>query len=81
MHKYGITLSEYEALLVKQCGLCAVCGNSLPTYPCVDHNHITGVVRALLCNDCNVLIGMAHEDIRILECAIAYIGEHALTNK
>lgn len=52
--KYGITLAQYEAMLESQGGVCALCGkhptkNSL----CVDHSHVTGRVRGLLCYFCN----------------------------
>ena len=51
---YGITLAQYEEMLEKQGGVCALCGkhpskNSL----CVDHSHVTGRVRGLLCYFCN----------------------------
>lgn len=49
--KYGITFEEYKEMFDKQAGLCAICG--LPETNgkslAVDHCHITGKVRALLC--------------------------------
>ena len=56
---YGITPKEYESMLVKQNGLCFICGNP-PTGRFslgVDHNHVTSEVRVLLCSGCNWLAG------------------------
>jgi len=55
---YGITLDEYEDMLRAQHGMCAMCGHADPKRSlCVDHNHGTGNVRALLCHDCNKALG------------------------
>lgn len=59
--KFGITPEEYDAMLHKQRGKCAICrqpekvvGKSLA----VDHDHKTGKVRGLLCGSCNQLLGI-----------------------
>ena len=65
-HRYGIDHAGYAALLTRQDGRCAVC-RELPVSDvnmpkhwngilCVDHDHATGVVRGLLCNDCNLML-------------------------
>lgn len=74
--KYGITLEEWDALLAKQGGGCAVCG--APHDPNggrlhVDHCHDTGRVRGLLCMVCNRLVGAAKDDPERLEKAAAYL--------
>lgn len=54
--KYGINSSDYEELLIKQNGNCALCPKteSRPGYKlAVDHCHSTGKVRGLLCYECN----------------------------
>ncbi len=43
------------------------------TGPNVDHCHETGVVRGLLCGNCNVFIGLAKEDVQTLAKAIDYL--------
>lgn len=64
--KYGITLEEYDELFDQQNGVCAICG--LPERKryrntdtivrlSVDHSHVTGEVRGLLCYSCNYKLG------------------------
>ena len=40
----------------------------------IDHNHVTGEIRGLLCNACNKGIGFLNDDIRLLKNAIKYLG-------
>src|SRR5438094_9480440 len=53
--KFGISLEQYEEMLAKQGGVCAICGAPPPegTSLHVDHDHETGEVRGLLCFPCN----------------------------
>ena len=52
--RYGITIEQYEALLVKQNGKCAVCERTCKLV--VDHDHLANKVRGLLCHRCNSLM-------------------------
>lgn len=45
------------------------------TKACIDHNHVTGEIRALLCNLCNVSIGAMRESPKIARAAAEYL-EH-----
>lgn len=75
--RYGITITEYQALLVAQQGCCAICGQDNFDYPlAVDHNHDTGVVRALLCKNCNLAIGLFKESPELIRNAANYIESH-----
>lgn len=47
---------------------------------CVDHNHVTGAIRELLCSSCNIMIGKAMDDICILSNAIDYLIKHKISN-
>lgn len=74
--RYGISLRQYEKLLEKQSGVCAICGrhqaefkNSLD----VDHNHETGKVRGLLCPSCNRGLGNFKDNRGILIKAVQYL--------
>lgn len=66
----------------KQNRLCAICGNPETriirgkSILSVDHNHKTGKVRALLCNNCNQGIGKLKDNIDILKLAIEYLEKH-----
>ncbi len=68
---YGLSPQQFETMVIAQNGECAGgCGR-----PCthVDHNHITGKVRGLLCHKCNVSIGMADEDSNRLQTLADYV--------
>jgi hypothetical protein len=59
--RYGITQEQYEEMLSEQNGGCAICGITEATNGrrlAVDHDHQTGEVRGLLCNNCNVAVGI-----------------------
>jgi hypothetical protein len=73
--KYGITLEEYEAMLEAQGYRCLICNDKLmPGFKThVDHNHVTGRVRGLLCHPCNVAIGFMREDVRIVKRILGYL--------
>lgn len=77
--KFGITHEQYDAMLVKQGGRCAICrvlSTESPKRFHVDHNHATGVVRGLLCYRCNTGLGVFLDDISRLKSAIKYLKEH-----
>lgn len=75
-HKYGITSSEYDEMLLRQGGVCAICreacvsGRALA----VDHCHETKSVRGLLCGRCNIGIGQFRDDRNLLGEAIRYLN-------
>jgi hypothetical protein len=58
--KYGISRAQYDTLLAKQDGKCALCRcpPKLGKKLVVDHNHKTGMVRGLLCDGCNRALGL-----------------------
>lgn len=57
--EYGISLADYDRMFAEQKGLCKACGKK--TKLVVDHDHVTNKVRGLLCHQCNVIAGMAHD--------------------
>jgi hypothetical protein len=71
---YGISPAEYDALLAKQGGACAICRKRAKGRLCVDHCHVTGTVRGLLCNECNCALGYLKDDQASLVAALAYLG-------
>lgn len=75
---YGITLDDYNRMFQEQNGCCKICGKhqqDLKASLHVDHNHMTGKVRGLLCHHCNVGIGHFEDNIVLLSNAITYLGE------
>ena len=58
-YTYGITLADYDEMLEQQHGVCVICGgvNFAGQRLCVDHDHVTGEVRGLLCHNCNLKLG------------------------
>ena len=71
---YGISAAEYDALLAKQGGVCAICRKRSKERLCVDHCHLTGTIRGLLCHACNLALGSLKEDQPSLVAALAYLG-------
>ena len=78
--KYGLAVERYDEMLAQQDGLCAICGK--PPKPDgtraasrlhVDHDHETGQVRRLLCNNCNRALGYFGDDVATLTSALHYL--------
>lgn len=74
---YNITLEDCDTLFQLQGGVCAICGkpetSAKVSNLAVDHNHINGSIRGLLCNKCNRGLGYFEDDITILSKAIEYL--------
>lgn len=58
--RYGLTIDAYNAKLVEQDGVCAICRGEMKR-PCVDHDHITGATRGILCHRCNIRLPVQEE--------------------
>ena len=78
VRKYGITLEEYEAILVAQNYLCCICEIDLRTTKAdTDHCHATGKVRGILCHNCNLAIGLLKDDPKFCISAGEYLSKHS----
>ena len=80
---FGIALIDYDKMWHDQNGLCAVCGEpetatlrGIVKHLSVDHNHETGRVRALLCNNCNCSLGFAEDSVERLISLAEYLKRH-----
>lgn len=72
---FGITLDEFEVMLKKQNGVCAICKTKPEEkHLAVDHCHNSNKVRALLCGNCNRGLGMFKNDIALMQKAIDYLN-------
>lgn len=73
--RYGISLEQYESMLALQKGACAICKkeNSGKKMFHVDHCHATGKIRGLLCNSCNMAIGLFKDNPDIILTAYNYL--------
>lgn len=81
---YGITPEMYGEMMAAQKGCCSICGrpetavfNGNIKMMHVDHCHQTNMLRDLLCNNCNNMLGHGKDDPTILRAAADYIERHA----
>ncbi len=76
--KYGLTSEAYAKLLEEQLGMCGICcclidSKKVHTNFAVDHCHVTGEVRGLLCNQCNRALGMLEDSENVVRAALQYL--------
>lgn len=82
--QYGITIEQFDAMLIAQAGRCAVCPVLLYV-PQIDHDHdccpgrkaCGKCVRGLVCADCNTGLGKFRDSIVVLRSAVDYLERHA----
>lgn len=70
---YGMTLAERDALFEAAAGRCMACRQRPERVLRVDHDHLTGRVRGLLCAHCNTALGMVGDDPERLRALITYV--------
>lgn len=70
--KYGITIDEYDLLVAVNNGGCHFCGGIQDSRLVVDHDHINGRIRGLLCFRCNAALNIIFDDPVLIENAIRY---------
>lgn len=71
-----MTPDEYDIMLLAQGGACAACGDPFTKTPHIDHCHETGVVRGLLCTQCNLALGLLRDDPVRIAALLAFINQH-----
>lgn len=75
--KYNISLGEYDQMYSKQAGKCTFCeedfGNKTPH---IDHSHLTGKVRSLLCGRCNMRLGWIEKMIKVNPFFLSKLTEY-----
>ncbi len=73
--KFGLSFEQYDEILERQGGGCGICGmqpRSLRVLA-VDHDHVTGAVRGILCSSCNLGIGNLQDNPEIVLKAHDYL--------
>lgn len=75
---HNLTQEKHEELMKKQNYLCGICNkhqNESKRFLHIDHNHITGKIRGLLCYKCNYALGLLKADmgIELFQNAIKYL--------
>ena len=78
MRKYGISGEDWRDMHRRQKGKCAICG-TVGAYSDrglhVDHDHVTGKFRGLLCAHCNHGLGKFKDSKKLLRLAIEYLSD------
>lgn len=72
---YGLTEASWNALFDLQGRACASCGDDDSPKWCVDHCHETGAIRGILCNQCNVALGMLRDNAARVAQLLIYIEQ------
>lgn len=73
-YKYGLSVADYDAILERQNDRCAICKQEKDEHLHVDHDHVNGKVRGLLCRCCNTAIGHLKDSEDYLLSALRYLG-------
>ncbi len=77
---YGISLEERNQLINIQGNKCGCCGNefdnSFRGKPVVDHCHKSGKIREILCDRCNVALGVLGDDPELALKCMEYLQKH-----
>ena len=83
--RYGITLEQYNEMLIDQDNKCFICGKKHKDERyglCVDHSHLTGKVRGLLCCYCNRrVVGRVMDDYKRMKGFLKYLKKQFKEDK
>ena len=70
--RHKLTEDQYNTLISST--TCNTCGTIL-TKKCIDHDHVTGKVRGVLCNNCNTALGLVNDNVDTLKNMILYVSK------
>jgi len=87
-NRFGIDSNCYDYILKEQDNVCAICNKNNPINEktgkskrlAVDHDHNTGIIRGLLCHQCNIALGSFNDNIENLKWAIEYLKLSQVAN-
>lgn len=72
--RYSLTAEQYENLLQTAGFRCQICEGT--KFLCVDHDHITGKIRGMICSGCNVGLGHFKDSEIVLQAALDYLRRY-----
>lgn len=73
--KLGVDHAAFAARFASQGSRCAICATDKARKWALDHDHATGHVRGILCNKCNLGIGLLRDDPAIVKAAAEYLEQ------
>lgn len=74
---FNLSVDEYQKMVEAQGNVCAIChSNHGKKRLSVDHDHVTGNVRALLCDKCNAALGLLNDSPLLVKSAMDYLIYH-----
>lgn len=76
MRNYGITAEEYKAAMAAGCAVCGQQSSQSGRRLHIDHCHVTGKFRGVLCHSCNTALGLAADSPERLRQLAAYLDRH-----
>lgn len=76
-YRYNISEEDYLTMLEDQGNCCKICFKDM-TDPQLDHCHLSGNVRGILCKACNVGLGHFKDSITVLENAVEYLKKNSV---
>jgi hypothetical protein len=71
LRRYGITGAQADEMIHDQGGRCAICRERPAEH--VDHDHVSGAVRGMLCFNCNGGLGQFRDRTELLRAAAEYL--------
>lgn len=79
-HRYGVDHQWVLSQIEIQGGRCPICSRNFEQKqglaPNVDHDHVTGKVRGVICGSCNTAAGLLRDDPLVAQSMARYLRKH-----
>ena len=66
-------ISRAEVTRLRETTQCEACSKPLDDTKCIDHCHETGLVRGVLCHQCNITLGLLKDNPHVLDALAVYL--------
>lgn len=75
LHRHRLSKTAFKTMIIDQGNACAICRKKEwgKNGPHVDHDHLAGKIRGILCNHCNAALGQIGDDPKIAQAMIDYL--------